>query len=116
MVLVELASVEEAIDAVANLLAMLSQMKSKGSEPLKVERSGAKQQYRKGKSPMSGNANISKLLDTLIERLRHCPSSAGMQQSNTRTSAKIPVPTPAPTSAARAASTEIKLVSLNPVI
>ena len=42
MVLVELASVEEAIDAVANLLAMLSQMKSKGSKPLKVEKSGAK--------------------------------------------------------------------------
>ena len=36
MVLVELASVEEAIDAVANL-AMLSQMKSEGSEPLKVK-------------------------------------------------------------------------------
>ena len=65
MVLVELASVEEAIDAVANLLAMLSQMKSKGSKPLKVERSGAKQQYRKGKSPLSGNANISKLLAAL---------------------------------------------------
>ena len=42
MVLVELASVEEAIDAVATLLAMLSQMKSKGSKPLK---------YRKAQAP-----------------------------------------------------------------
>ena len=60
---------------------------------------------RFGTSPenQSSNPNISKLLETLVERLRHCPSSAAMQQSKTRPSAKIPVPTPAPTSAARAA-------------
>jgi len=48
-----------------NLLAMLSQMKSKGPKPLKVEKSGTKQQNRKGNNPMSGNANISNLLAAL---------------------------------------------------
>ena len=73
---------------------------------------------RLGTSPedQSSNPKISKLLETLMERLRHCPSSAAMQQSKTRPSTKIPVPTPAPTSAARATSTESELVSLNSVV
>ena len=63
MVLVELASVEEAIDVVANLLAMLSQMKSKGSKPLKAEKAGAKQQTRRGTNgTLSQMQSKSKLL------------------------------------------------------
>merc|ERR1719242_543796 len=44
---------------------MLSQMQSKGSKPLKVEKAGAKQQTRRGTNGMSGNANISNLLAAL---------------------------------------------------
>merc|ERR1719192_1989651 len=44
---------------------MLSQMKSKGPKPLKVEKSGAKQQTRRGTNGTSGNANIASLLAAL---------------------------------------------------
>merc|ERR1719216_841927 len=44
---------------------MLSQMQSKGSKPLKVEKSGTKQQTRRGTNGKSGNANISNLLAAL---------------------------------------------------
>merc|ERR1719192_2778582 len=44
---------------------MLSQMQSKGSKPLKVEKAGAKQQTRRGTNGTSGNANITNLLAAL---------------------------------------------------
>merc|ERR1712018_715226 len=47
-----------------NLLTMLSQMQSKGSKPIKTEKSG-KKETRKGNSTMRGNANITNLLAAL---------------------------------------------------
>merc|ERR1712018_943979 len=47
-----------------NLLAMLSQMQSKGSKPIKTEKSGRKE-TRKGSSTLRGNANITNLLAAL---------------------------------------------------
>merc|ERR1719242_874716 len=44
---------------------MLSQIQSKGSKPLKVEKAGAKQQTRRGTNGTSGNANINNLLAAL---------------------------------------------------
>merc|ERR1712150_300337 len=44
---------------------MLSQMQSKGSKPLKVEKAGAKQQSRRGTNGTSSNANITNLLAAL---------------------------------------------------
>merc|ERR1712179_820940 len=44
---------------------MLSQMQSKGSKPLKVEKAGAKQQTRRGTNGTSSNANITNLLAAL---------------------------------------------------
>merc|ERR1712018_774337 len=47
-----------------NLLAMLSQMQSKGSKPIKTEKFGTKETL-KGNSTMRGNANITNLLAAL---------------------------------------------------
>merc|ERR1719361_1425134 len=44
---------------------MLSQMQSKGSKPLKVEKAGSKQPTRRGTNGTSGNANITNLLAAL---------------------------------------------------
>jgi len=51
-----------------NLLALLSQMQSKGSKPVKSEKSGAKI-TRKGNNALGGNANITNLLAALTGNL-----------------------------------------------
>merc|ERR1719163_2705303 len=52
------------MDVNTNLLAMLSQMQSKGSKPIKTGKSGAKQ-TGKANSAVGGNANITNLLAAL---------------------------------------------------